>query len=194
MVIHQKSTLQLCQLIFGIVLFLQPAVNALGGDHRHFPEAPTVDFLLDGHQTELQTGVVQLVQNVLHRHIAGQIPKLGGVLILFRQMAQHTVEQHVKIGPVAQHSSPEVALGQKAAVVIKGLPVGSQRQRHVFSRLEGQAAQHHIQIGQVQIQLVAGGQQNVLPDLLQILGLFRHVWPPFLCYKSKSLSKPEDVL
>ena len=100
----------------------------------------------------------------------------------------------MEIGPVAQHPAPEVALGQKAAVVIEGLPVGGQRQRHILPRLEGKAAQHHIQIGQIHIQLVAGGQQNVLPDLLQRLGLFRHIWPPFSFYSrlSQLLSLRQD--
>ena len=84
----------------------------------------------------------------------------------------------MEIGPVHRRPGPEIPLREEAAVVVQRLPVGGQGQRHPAAGLEVQAAQRHIQIGQIQIQFIPGRLQNLQSDGRQVLG--RHGAPPSL--------------
>ena len=178
MVVHQKGPLEPGHLVRRQVQPQEMAVDALRRQHRHLCPALAVELLLGGDEAPGQAGVVQLVQDALHRDIAGQIPQLRHPAPLLPQVPQHTVEQHVEIGPVHRRPGPEIPLREEAAVVVQRLPVGGQGQRHPAAGLEVQAAQRHIQIGQIQIQFIPGRLQNLQSDGRQVLG--RHGAPPSL--------------
>ena len=178
MIVHQKGPLEPGQLVLRQVQPQEMAVDTLCRQHRHLCPALAVELLLGGDEAPGQTGVVQLVQDALHRDVAGQVPKLRRSAPLLPQVPQHTVEQHVEIGPVHRRPGPEIPLREEAAVVVQRLPVGGQGQRHPAAGLEVQAAQRHIQIGQIQIQFIPGRLQNLQSDGRQVLG--RHGAPPSL--------------
>ena len=170
MVVHQKDPLELGQPVFGIPLLQQKTVDALGGEHRHFRPAQAVKGLFGGHGAVFQAGVMQRIQNALHRRVAGQVPQFRHPVLFFGKMPQHTVKNDVEIGAVAQHPAPEIPLSQKTAVVVQRLSVGGKGQGYLSAGPETQAAQRRVQIGQVEIQLAPGGKENALSDLVKIPG------------------------
>ena len=54
--------------------------------------ALAVELLLGGDEAPVQAGVVQLVQDALHRDVAGQVPQLRRLAPLLPQVPQHAVE------------------------------------------------------------------------------------------------------
>ena len=133
-VIHQKPPLQLGQLIFAEIPPQQIPVDALGGEHRHLLAALAEKLLRHGHRALIPAGILQLREDALHRHIAGQVPQLRRLTPLLGQVAQHAVENHMQVRPVGQHPGPEVPLRQPAAAVIEGLAVCCDGERHLISR------------------------------------------------------------
>ena len=71
----------------------------------------------------------------------------------------------MEIDAVHPGSGPEIPVGEIAAVVVQRLPVGGQRHRDAVSGPERQPAQRRVQIGEVQIEFVPGGIENVQTDL-----------------------------
>ena len=114
---------------------------------------------------------VQLADDGLHRHVAGQVP--AGVVHqrVHKVVAEHAVEHHVQIVPHRALLLPAVALEKGPGVVVDALPVGGQQARR---GTVGKLAQGRVQKAQVHQKGVAGQAQHILGQLVQALFLFGH--------------------
>ena len=124
MVIHQKHPLKLGN-PEGIIIFpQQEPIDRLRSQHRHLRQELAIKFPFCRHGNRLQAGIGQTIQNMLHHHIAGQIPQLRNMAPLFCQMPQHTVQQYMEIRPVAGCTTGQIPLCQIMTGIIQGFPIG----------------------------------------------------------------------
>ena len=106
---------------------------------------------------------------------AKQIAQEAGV-----ELMDYFAREELTIREIAQQAALSPFYFQKGFAMLCGMTVGDYiRQRRLSAAgLEVQAAQRHIQIGQIQIQFIPGRLQNLQSDGRQVLG--RHGAPPSL--------------
>ncbi len=179
-VVHQKGPLELGDFILRQVQPQKAAVDALRRQHRHVPLALAVELLLPGSRSGVETGVVQFIQNTLHRRVAAEVPQLRELAPLLRQMPEHAVENHMEIGPAGPHPAPQIAVRQPGPVVVQRLAVGGQGHRDPAAGGESQGAEGRVQIGQAHIQLVPGGEEDVPPNPGKVLLFHKTLGPSIM--------------
>ena len=66
----------------------------------------------------------------------------------------------MEVGPAGPHRTPEIAVRQKGPVIVQRLAVGGQGHRDSAAGDKGQGPEGRVQIGQMQLQLGPGGEED----------------------------------
>ena len=153
----------------GLVPAPQPGVEGLPPAHRHWGG---------------EAGVVQAVQDGLHRDVAAQVPQRPVPSLPLGEVAEETVEDGVEVGSAHQGPAALIPGGKPGAAVVEGLSIGGQGWG-IEAGLRPEGAQGGVQKGQVEVELIPGGKEDFLAQSLPFTA-FCH-GPP---HRSKDLSRP----
>ena len=103
---------------------------------------------------------IQLIQNGLHRHIAGQIPAEAVFFLSLPEVAEETVKHLMEIEPVDPHLSVQESVQKPVRIEIKKAAVGTKGLTAGIG-LKMQGRKGRVQVTQSEIKLIPGIGQNI---------------------------------
>ena len=169
MVIGVEIAAYAANLLWGQLLFYEPAVYALRRQPRHglaeLLYEPALLFLA----LAVQALDVKFVDEILDRDVAGEIPEVARQLPAHKEVAENAVERDMQIIPCRQLPRALEQAADMYGVVVEVTPVCGQLGRYGFVAVRGETDQSGLHEAQVYEQRAAGEFEYLACKLHRLL-------------------------